>query len=175
MNNNAQVADDLTVGSKNASEMVRRHTAGRHRKSLGSAGNGAKSRNRRMTSTGVARPSSWPVFLDQFERFTDVLCCAAQFGVSESLEHDYIALRDWFGEHYYEHADRVRPHLHYAGSDDPLHSQLSGPTAMATDRQMDRFEAMFLPRSLGELLSHDNGQLISHISFISSAVYAVEG
>jgi hypothetical protein len=114
------------------------------------------------------------VFLDQFERFTDVLCCAAQFGVSESLEDDYAALRTWFAEHYYEHADRVRPHLHYAASDDALHSQLSGPAAMATNRQMDRFEAMFLPRSLGELLSHDNGQLISHISFISSAVYAVE-
>jgi len=106
-----------------------------------------------------ARRTTWPVFVEHFEAFTEVLCCAAQFGVTSDDERRYADLREWFLEHYYEHAARVRQQL----------SRLS--PAKNAGVSVDPLEAIFLPRSLKELLLHDRGNLIGQISGLSDAVY----
>jgi len=123
-----------------------------------------------VTLAAHERGSSWPTFVDQFEQFTDMLCAAAQYGITPGREQEYMALRHWFTEHYYEHAHRIRPYL---DSSQP-NAEPTGEAGAATSRTMDRFEAIFLPRTLAEVLNHDDGNLISLVSQVSSAVYSVQ-
>jgi hypothetical protein len=110
----------------------------------------------------------WRTFVDKFERFTPVLCTAAQYGVTQASEQEYLDLRTWFLDNYYELAPRLRPHM---GSD--VFGRLAGAYA-SQDRALDGFEAIFLPRTLNELLARDSGDLICVISQLSQAVYSVE-
>jgi hypothetical protein len=127
-----------------------------------------RKRDEREMQIGTSEHSSWGTFVHKFEQFTDVLCVAAQFGVDDRLDQRYRSLRAWFTEHYYHHTSRLRPHL---GSDD--RGVTTGGHALDAASRMDRFEAIFLPRSLAELLAHDDGNLISLVSDVSRAVYAV--
>lgn len=111
----------------------------------------------------------WNLFVDNFERFTGVLCAAARYGVTPESEQDYLALRTWFLDNYHEHAPRLRMYM----SPDIFSLALEGGH-VTQSRKMDGFEAIFLPLTLSELLEYDNGRLIHLISHVSQAVYAVE-
>ncbi|HEY3328934.1 MAG TPA: hypothetical protein VGK19_02850 [Capsulimonadaceae bacterium] len=136
----------------------------------GPHGDMSGSSRRKMTHVTHQRGSSWHTFVEQYERFTDMLCASAQYGVNEHREQEYLALRHWFTEHYYEHAHRIRPLL------DSTHAiaQPIGHASAASSRTMDRFESIFLPRTLREVLMHDDGNLIHIVSQVSQAVYSVK-
>ena len=53
----------------------------------------------------------WLHFVDQYERFTSVLCAAAKDGCDSRNESEYARMRCWFLGNYYRTAARVRPSL----------------------------------------------------------------
>ncbi len=124
---------------------------------------------------GVAGDANqlWLDFVDQYERFTGILCAAAQYGCDVAKESEYAQMRRWFVANYYRIAARVRPALdeEFAGD---LQQSVSLP--MVTDyagqkRVLDVLEALFLPPTLRDVLRHDTGNLIPHIARISGVVY----
>jgi hypothetical protein len=112
------------------------------------------------------RLTTWSHFVEKFEQLTDVLCGAAQFGVDPCKEERFRDLRNWFLEHYYEHSVRLRKELAKSSQIPFVDMQSS------IEPNMDPFEAIFLPRTLPELLAHDQGNLIGLISSVSDAVYS---
>ena len=122
-------------------------------------------------SQASSAPAAWREFLDRYEQFTDVLCVAAKSGCDDHLESKYAVLRRWFMEHYYRVAPRLRPYLEAEGNplDLPLPHVLDQSTGLR--RPMDAFEAIFMPKTLSEVLNSDQGDLISRVSHVSSAVY----
>lgn len=114
----------------------------------------------------TSRKAHWRTFIEKYERFTDVLCAAAKHGISPEGEIEYGALRSWFMDHYYDHAPRLRQQMH---------GFAFAPGAGGADGQpMDTFEAIFLPRTLVELLAHDDGNLIGLVSSVSQAIYSLD-
>ncbi|MDR3710265.1 MAG: hypothetical protein P4L33_18365 [Capsulimonadaceae bacterium] len=134
---------------------------------LGAAPASARARRERLLRKANPRSASWDVFVEKFEKFTHLLCSAAQYGATSTIELEYLALRAWFLAHYYDHAPTIRASL---GEDAALVYDVAADASC----QMDRFEAVFLPRTIQELLAHDDGTLISLISRISQAVYSVD-
>jgi hypothetical protein len=128
----------------------------------------ARVRLERRLRQSAKRNGQWQIFVEKFEQFTGVLCAAAQHGITQGSEQEYLGLRTWFLENYYEHAAMLRPHMG-SNTEDSLAESAGSPGSA-----MDRFEAIFLPRTLKELLTHDDGGLISLVSRVSHAVYAVE-
>lgn len=114
----------------------------------------------------------WLDFVDQYERFTDVLCAAAQWGCNPAKESEYAQMRRWFVANYYRLAARIRPYLDTEFAED---LQVGGAPTI-TDyagqkRTLDVLEALFLPLTLRDVLAGDNGNLIPHIARISAVVY----
>ncbi len=128
---------------------------------------------RRRKASGVLAATNvkqlWSSFVDRYEQFTDVLCGAAKNGCTRQLESEYSLLRRWFLEHYYRVAPRLRPYLEASCARTRPLPMLEHPTGLK--REMDRFEAVFVPVSLHEVLEGDNGDLIESISRLSEAVY----
>lgn len=115
----------------------------------------------------------WLDFVDQYERFTGVLCAAAQWGCDPAKESEYAQMRRWFVANYYRLSARIRPHLDaefaedvQAGDAPPTITDYAGQR-----RVLDVLEALFLPLTLRDVLSGDRGNLIPHIARISGVVY----
>lgn len=115
----------------------------------------------------------WLDFVDQYERFTGVLCAAAQWGCDSQKESEYALMRRWFVANYYRLAARIRPHLDAEFAED-LRTGDGPPTITdyaGQKRTLDVLEALFLPLTLRDVLSGDKGNLIPHIARISGVVY----
>jgi hypothetical protein len=115
----------------------------------------------------------WQTFVDQYERFTDVLCAAAKNGCDMNKESEYAQLRQWFVANYYRLSARIRPYLQQEFASDLIRSE-PPPTVMdyaGQKRTLDVLEALFLPPTLRDVLRHDTGNLIPYIARISSVVY----
>ncbi len=126
---------------------------------------------RRLVATGAGQ--FWEEFIDEYERFTGVLCAAAQWGCDGRKESEYAQLRRWFVTHYYRIAGRIRPYLDAeSASEDPaLQSQAVIADYAGRERSLDALEALFLPPTLRDVLCHDTGNLLPRIARISEAVY----
>lgn len=133
-----------------------------------------KPRNTRQTAARRTLQTSdvgplWCEFVDQYERFTCVLCAAAQYGCDHKKEEEYAKTRSWFVANYYRIAPHVRPSLDIEFATEQM------PPAIADyagqKRVLDSLEALFLPPSLGDVLRHDTGNLIPHVGRISAVVY----
>jgi hypothetical protein len=102
-------------------------------------------------------PQLWSEFMEQYERFTSALCCAAQYGCNAATEGEYTAVRGWMGSRYAVIARQVRPHLDVE-FDGKVHE---------TDMLLSLFESS----SLHDLLHGDHGDLIPRVGRVSNAVY----
>ncbi len=112
--------------------------------------------------------SVWLLFVEQYERFTEVLCAAAKDGCDPRKESEYAQLRCWFVGNYYRIAARLRPEL------DREFGEESGPSIAdyaGQKRSLDALEALFLPPTLREVLKHDTGDLIPRVARLSEVVY----
>ena len=119
----------------------------------------------------IDEDDTWNAFVERYERFCEVLCCAAKEGASDSHESEYLRLRCWFMENYYRHAPRLREYLEeseipFAAAGVVIHDNTNG-----VRHHVDGFEALFLARTLREVLTRDHGNLIRHISVVSTAVF----
>ena len=121
----------------------------------------------RRMGTGDAS-QLWTDFVDQYERFTGVLCAAAQWGCDAGRESEYAQLRRWFVANYYRLAARVRPYLDTEFTDE---AQQVVTDYAGQKRALDVLEALFLPTTLTDVLRHDTGNLLPHIARISAVVY----
>ena len=115
----------------------------------------------------------WADFVDQYERFTGVLCAAAQWGCNADRESEYAQMRRWFVANYYRLAARVRPYLDEEFGEE---AQQGDAQPVVTDyagqkRSLDVLEALFLPPTLRDVLRHDTGDLLPRIAQISTVVY----
>jgi len=155
------------ISMDNERRPARPYRCGRHGQFLGAAPASAKARRERLLRQANPQIASWASFVEKFEKFTHILCSAAQYGANPALELEYDGLRTWLLAHYYDHAATIRSRM----GDDIFEPHAAGDDAAV---RMDRFEAIFLPRTIQELLAHDDGTLISLISQISHAVYSVE-
>ena len=111
----------------------------------------------------------WLHFIDQYERFTEVLCAAAKNGCDSSKESEYAQMRCWFVGNYYRLAARLRPEL-----EQEFAAESAGPSIAdyaGQKRALDPLEALFLPPTLREVLKHDTGDLIPRVARISEVVY----
>lgn len=110
----------------------------------------------------------WLGFVDQYERFTEVLCAAAKDGCDPRKESEYAQMRCWFVGNYYRTAARLRPELEleFAGDAGPSITDYAGQK-----RTLDALEALFLPPTLREVLKHDTGDLIPRVARVSEVVY----
>lgn len=122
-------------------------------------------------TAGSDAAAFWAEFIDQYERFTDVLCAAAKTGCDGRTESEYAQVRCWLVANYYRIAARLRPYLEteFAASDaveTPVVVDYAGQK-----RAFDVLEALFLPPTLRALLTHDSGDLIPRVARISEAVY----
>lgn len=112
--------------------------------------------------------SVWLDFIDQYERFTEVLCAAAKDGCDPRKESEYAQMRLWFVGNYYRIAARLRPELEQELGRD------AGPSITdyaGQKRTLDALEALFLPPTLREVLKHDTGDLIPRVARVSEVVY----
>ncbi len=121
---------------------------------------------RRPASRDAA--SVWLLFVEQYERFTEVLCAAAKTGCDPRREAEYAQLRCWFVGNYYRMAARLRPELEreFGGDAGPSIADYAGQK-----RSLDALEALFLPPTLREVFQHDTGDLIPRVARISEVVY----
>lgn len=122
---------------------------------------------RRPASSDAA--SVWLHFIEQYERFTEVLCAAAKNGCDSRKESEYAQMRCWFVGNYYRMAARIRPEL-----EKEFASESAGPSIAdyaGQKRTLDALEALFLPPTLREVLKHDTGDLIPRVARISEVVY----
>ena len=112
--------------------------------------------------------SAWLLFVEQYERFTEVLCAAAKNGCDPRKEAEYAQMRLWFVGNYYRMAARLRPELEreFGGEAGPSIADYAGQK-----RSLDALEALFLPPTLREVLKHDTGDLIPRVARISEVVY----
>ena len=118
---------------------------------------------------GVAGDSGqvWQEFIEQYERFTDILCAAAKSGCDDRKESEYARLRYWFVGHYYRLAARIRPAL------DAEFQQETAPFYIAPvvvdyagqKRALDPLEALFLPVTLRDVFAQDSGDLFPRKGF----------
>ncbi len=115
----------------------------------------------------------WMDFVDQYERFTGVLCAAAQWGCDADRESEYAQMRRWFVANYYRLAARVRPYLDAEFAEEQAGGE-APPAVMdyaGQKRALDMLEALFVPPTLNDVLSQDTGNLIPNIARISAVVY----
>ena len=127
----------------------------------------ARSAARRPAASNAAQV--WLHFIDQYERFTEVLCAAAKNGCDSRKETEYAQMRCWFVGNYYRTAARVRPELEAEFS-----AESAGPSVVdyaGQKRALDALEALFLPPTLREVLRHDTGDLIPRVARISEVIY----
>jgi hypothetical protein len=87
--------------------------------------------------------------LERYERFTSVLCLAAQYGPDTRREQMYTEVREW-----------VR------ANQDGL------PPLLSRAEITTQFFQLFEPETLRELLQSDSGDLIANVGHISEALYA---
>ena len=115
----------------------------------------------------------WTDFVEQYERFTGILCSAAQYGCTAAKESEYAQMRHWFVANYYRIAARVRPYLDTEFSaESDMEVALPTITDYAGQRRtLDVLEALFMPPTLRDVLGHDTGNLIPRIARISETVY----
>lgn len=122
----------------------------------------------RHTGSGDAA-QFWLLFIDQYETFTDVLCASAKAGCDPHRESEYAQLRCWFVANYYRTAARVRPYLEAEFCEAAILHNIVDYAGQK--RCLDALEALFLPRTLREVLKHDTGDLIPRVARISEALY----
>ena len=131
--------------------------------------------NLRQTRSASRRPAPgnasqvWLYFIDQYERFTEVLCAAAKNGCDSRKESEYAQMRCWFVGNYYRTAARVRPEL-----EAEFGTEIALPSVVdyaGQKRSLDALEALFLPPTLREVLKHDTGDLIPRVARISEVIY----
>ena len=137
------------------------------RPEIGAGRTTARSAARRPVTGAAAQV--WMHFIDQYERFTEVLCAAAKNGCDSRKETEYAQMRCWFVGNYYRTAGRVRPAL-----EAEFGAQAAGPSVMdyaGQKRTLDALEALFLPPTLREVLTHDTGDLIPRVARISEVIY----
>lgn len=111
----------------------------------------------------------WGTFIEQYERFTEVLCAAAKNGCDDRKEAEYAQMRCWFVANYYHVAARLRPDL-----EAEFQTEYAGPSVVdyaGQKRCLDALEALFLPPTLREVLKHDTGNLIPRVARISEVIY----
>lgn len=99
----------------------------------------SSARDVKVRDTELAR------FRTHYEDLVNLLCDAAHYGPSPKLEHDFARERVWIGRHY----PGVRAYLT---------AYLPGPG------RRDDFEALIDAPTLDELLTSDNGCMISRIT-----------
>ena len=141
----------------------------------GAAARRATAAPTRTAARAVRRPAPgdaaqvWLNFIDQYERFTEVLCAAAKNGCDAPKESEYAQMRRWFVGNYYRLAARLRPEL-----EQEFAAECAGPTITdyaGQKRSLDSLEALFLPPTLREVLKHDTGDLIPRVARISEVIY----
>lgn len=117
-------------------------------------------------------PVLWAQFIERYEQFTDVLCCAAKNGCTADIETEYTDIRNWFTRNYRSVAQKVRPFLdvEFTGDNETPSTSLIKDYAGST-RTVDALEAIFIPHSISEMLHTDKGDLIPKIARVSDAVY----
>jgi len=139
----------------------------RTRPDAGAGRTAARSTSRRPASGDAA--AVWLHFVEQYERFTEVLCAAAKDGCDPRKESEYAQMRCWFVGNYYRTASRIRPEL-----EKEFGAESAGPSIAdyaGQKRSLDALEALFLPATLREVLKHDTGDLIPRVARISEAIY----
>ena len=155
-----------------AGDAARRATAPddyrKTRPELGSGRTASRSATRRPAVGDAAQV--WLHFIERYELFTEVLCAAAKNGCDSRKESEYAQMRCWFVANYYRVAGRVRPDLEAEFKTDVSAS----PSIMdyaGQKRTLDALEALFLPATLREVLTHDTGDLIPRVARISEVIY----
>jgi hypothetical protein len=94
-------------------------------------------------------------FEEHYDDLVGLLCVAAQEGVTPGRESEDRERRRWFVSHYAQVKPEVSRFLQADTSD-------STPSLWG-HRSCDAFEALFLPGSIGAVLSADGGNLIGRL------------
>ena len=105
-------------------------------------------------------------FETHYDDLVGLLCVAAQEGVTPGMEAEYRERRRWFISHYGQVRPEVSRFLQADASD-------SAPSLWG-HRACDAFEALFLPGSIGAVLSADGGNLIGRLIRTQTALAAWE-
>ena len=94
-------------------------------------------------------------FQEKFDEFVELLCDAAQGGVTPVLDANYIQLRRTLRDSYPTLKPFMGAFLRSSDDDDEYH---------LNHGQADAFEALFAPADLSEFLEFDDGKAISRIT-----------
>jgi hypothetical protein len=118
-------------------------------------------------------PQIWSEFVEEYERFTSALCCAAKSGPTAEVERDYAKARRWCARNYALIAHRIRPYLdaEFTGDDKRTDCVSVIVDYAGQKREIDVLESLFMPATLNDMLQGDHGDLLPRIHRISSAVY----
>lgn|GEM_PF-4812862 len=114
---------------------------------------------------------TWKTFVNQYEKFTDILCAAAKNGCDEGMEREYDTVRKWFVAEYYCISERLKPYLAHLNAEVWTLKPVPFPRTRIGFRRADILESIFKIPTLKEILDTDAGDLIYNVTRLSEAVY----
>jgi hypothetical protein len=109
------------------------------------------------------RQQQLAMFLESYEDLVETLCAAAQFGIEPKYEARYLVQRVETERLYSAVRPFLTPFLDFCPEDADAGLKLCG-------RPLDAFEALTVSGDLQELLSMDDGNMISRLTRTQNAI-----